>query len=125
NTATVSITHAPVANNDSYTLHGSSLSVSAPGVLSNDTDQDSDGLTAVLVSGPAHGTLTLNANGSFTFSPVSGFTGTDSFVYQVSDGFLTSGNATVTITGHAPVSSADSYAVLKGHTLTVAAAGVL
>ncbi|MBI1916069.1 MAG: hypothetical protein HYS12_15250 [Planctomycetes bacterium] len=43
-----------------------SLSVSAPGVLSNDSDSEGDTLTAVLVSGPSHGSLTLNSNGSFS-----------------------------------------------------------
>ena len=69
--ATVSLTvtavnDAPVAANNSYsTAEDTPLTVNAPGVLGNDTDVDSDTLTAVLVSGPAHGTLTLNANGSF------------------------------------------------------------
>ena len=39
------------------------LTVGAPGVLGNDTDVDAGTLTAILVSGPANGTLTLNANG--------------------------------------------------------------
>src|SRR5204862_218204 len=54
---------APVAVNDSYTLHGASLTVSAAGVLSNDTDADGDPLTAHLVTGPAYGSLTLNTSG--------------------------------------------------------------
>src|SRR3989449_9460409 len=59
-------TDAPVAaNDDIYTPpEDTQLTVSAPGVLANDTDADGDALTAVLVSGPSHGTLTLNADGS-------------------------------------------------------------
>ena len=55
----------PVAADDSYaTDEDTPLTVAAPGVLANDTDVDGDTLTAVLVTGPAHGTLTLNADGS-------------------------------------------------------------
>ncbi|NPV65872.1 MAG: tandem-95 repeat protein [Anaerolineae bacterium] len=102
-TATVSITitpvnDPPVANNDSYSVKkNSTLNVAAPGVLSNDTDVEGSPLTAILVAGPANGTLTLNANGSFTYSPKPGYTGTDSFTYRASDGSATSNVATVTI----------------------------
>ncbi|UXA15896.1 Ig-like domain-containing protein [Mycobacterium sp. SMC-4] len=94
------VNDAPVANNDSYsTNQGIALSVNAvSGVLANDTDVDGDTLTVTMVSGPAHGSLTLNANGSFTYTPSSGYNGTDSFTYTVIDG-ITNGNvATVTIT---------------------------
>ena len=47
--------------------------MAAPGVLANDTDPDGDPLTAVLVTGPSHGTLTLNANGSFTYTPAANY----------------------------------------------------
>ena len=67
--------------------------MAAPGVLANDTDPDGDPLTAVLVTGPSHGTLTLNANGSFTYTPAANFTGTDSFTYRASDGTLNSSPA--------------------------------
>ena len=55
-------------------------------MLANDSDPDGDPLTAVLVTGPAHGTLTLNANGSFTYTPTANYTGPDSFIYRASDG---------------------------------------
>src|SRR5262249_44646356 len=67
NQGTLTITNddAPVAANDSYTTNEDTpLNVTAPGVLGNDTDVDSIGLTATLVTGPTHGTLTLNADGS-------------------------------------------------------------
>ena len=54
-------------------------------------------MTAQLVSNPSHGTLTLNANGSFTYTPTTGYTGTDSFTYRAYDGSLTSSDATVTL----------------------------
>ena len=75
-TATVTITvtavnDAPVADDDAYnTAERTAPSpCRAPGVLANDTDADGDTLTAVLVAGPANGTLTLNADGSFTYTP--------------------------------------------------------
>ncbi len=78
---------APVATNDSYsTNEDTALNVSAPGVLGNDTDADSDPLTALLVSGPAHGTLTLNPNGSFIYTPAANYSGADSFSYKANDG---------------------------------------
>ena len=58
-------------------------------MLGNDADPDGEhALTAVLVSGPAHGTLTLNADGSFTYTPDANYSGPDSFTYRASDGTL-------------------------------------
>lgn len=90
---------SPVANNDSYsTSEDTALTVPAPGVLGNDSSPSGAALTAMLVSGPAHGTLVLNADGSFTYGPANGFVGTDTFTYQASDGTATSNTATVTLT---------------------------
>jgi large repetitive protein len=104
NTATVtiivhSVNDAPVAEGETYsTDESSSLQVVAPGVLSNDTDLEGTSLTAVLVSGPANGTLSLQANGSFVYTPHANFYGTDSFTYKATDGALASNTVTVTIT---------------------------
>ncbi len=73
------------------------LNAAAPGVLGNDFDVDGDTLTAVLVSGPANGSLTLNANGSFVYTPNANWHGTDSFTYRAFDGSVYSNVATVTI----------------------------
>jgi len=133
--ATVTITigavnHAPVANPDSYTTsQNTTLNISLPGVLQNDSDPDGNTITAVWVSGPSHGTLNMNPNGSFSYTPNSGYTGTDSFVYYATDGQLNSGNATVTITisavNHAPVANPDSYTTSQNTTLNISALGVL
>ena len=81
------VNDAPVAANDAYTTdEDTPLTRPAPGVLANDTDVDGATLTAVLVTGPAHGTLALNADGSFTYTPAANFNGSDSFTYQASDG---------------------------------------
>ena len=58
----------------------------ASGVLANDSDPDGDTLSAVLVTGPAHGTLILNAAGSFTYTPAANFNGADTFTYKANDG---------------------------------------
>ena len=55
-------------------------------MLANDTDADGDALTAILVTGPAHGTLALNADGSFIYTPAANYNGADSFTYKASDG---------------------------------------
>ncbi len=105
NTATVSITvisanGSPDANNDAYsTPEDQQLSRGVGnGVLSNDTDPEDDALSAQLVSGPTHGTLNLNANGSFMYTPAANFNGSDTFTYEADDGTTSSPPATVTIT---------------------------
>lgn len=74
------------------------MTVGKVNVLLNDRDPEGKPLTAVRVSGQTKGTLTLNTNGTFTYRPNAGFTGTDSFTYRASDGVLQSNLATVTIT---------------------------
>ena len=74
---------APAATGDAYsTAEDTVLTVPAPGVLGNDSDPDGDPLTAVLVTGPSHGSLTLNANGSFSYTPAANFAGADGFSYR-------------------------------------------
>ncbi|GAB4527234.1 MAG: hypothetical protein OHK0046_44840 [Anaerolineae bacterium] len=89
----------PSARSDSYTMEpNSTLTIAAPGVLTNDTDTDGDTLTAVLVTDVTHGTLNLNSSGAFTYTPNANHTGTDVFTYRASDGRGTSGVAAVNIT---------------------------
>jgi VCBS repeat-containing protein len=121
----------PVAAADNYsTAEDTPLNVAAAnGVLRNDTDADSDALTAVIVTNVTSGTLLLNADGSFSYTPNAGFNGTDTFAYQANDGTGASNTATVTIAvsagNDAPSAAADAYATTEDTPLTVAAAGVL
>jgi VCBS repeat-containing protein len=121
---------APVAAGDAFsTAEDTVLTVPAPGVLGNDSDPDGDPLTAVLGTGPSHGSLTLNANGSFSYTPAADFAGSDSFTYRTSDGTLTSNVATVAISVTAvndvPVAAGDAFSTAEDTVLTVAAPGVL
>src|SRR6185295_16996383 len=137
NTVTVTITvngvnDAPVAVADSYSVNeDATLTVVAgSGVLTNDTDVEGSALTAALVSDVAHGTLTLNGNGSFTYTPTANYSGSDTFTYKANDGTADSNTVTVTITvngvNDAPAAVADSYSVNEDATLTVVAgSGVL
>ena len=135
NVATVTITvtpvnDAPVAVDDEYTVaEKETLTISVPGVLGNDSDVEGDTLTAILVDTVQNGTLTLNADGSFIYTPNEYFNGTDSFTYKASDGELESELAVVTITV-TPVNdwveaNDDAYETIAGVTLDVAAPGVL
>jgi subtilisin family serine protease len=105
----------PLAAADNYTTAVSArLTIAAPGVLANDTDADGDPLSAVLASNVAHGALTLDPNGGFTYVPATSYTGTDSFSYRATDGKANSAPATVTLTVQAalvkpPLAAADSF----------------
>lgn len=91
------LSQAPTAANDSYSVNEDTpLSISAPGVLSNDSGGGS--LSAVLVTGVSHGSLTLNSDGSFTYTPNPNYNGPDSFTYRANDGTTDSNIATVSIT---------------------------
>ena len=72
--------------------------LTAPGVLWNDTPAGVAALTAVLVRDPQNGALNLNSDGTFTYTPIAGFAGTDSFVYRAFDGERFSDPAEVAIT---------------------------
>jgi hypothetical protein len=114
NFATVTaVNEPPLAVNDSYTTRQrTALNVAGPGVLGNDTDVDSPpafiGRRAMLVSGPSNGVLTLNGDGSFTYTSNVAFFGTDTFTYLANDGSwsrdsnvplsINSNTATVSIT---------------------------
>ena len=114
---------SPTARADSFlTPRGQSLSASAPGVLRNDTDPG-DTLSASLVSDVSNGSLTLNSDGSFEYTPNSGFTGTDSFTYEAVDEDGASSEATVTIEVTPLVSGLQPGSGPTGTTVRIRGAG--
>ena len=124
----------PIAAADAYTTNEDTLlSVATLGVLANDTDVDGNPLTSILVSGPSHGSLTFNANGSLSYTPNTNYNGSDSFTYKANDGSLDSApilvSLTITAVNDPPVSdpsaAADAYTTLEDTVLNVPAPGVL
>jgi VCBS repeat-containing protein len=129
-TATVTLTvsppnHAPVATADSYaTDENQALTTTQnDGLLVNDSDADNQTLTADIVDQPQHGTISLSSDGTFTYTPATNFSGTDTFTYQASDGHAPSATTTVTITvnhvDQPPTASADTYALATNGTLDI------
>ncbi|HJQ28688.1 MAG TPA: tandem-95 repeat protein, partial [Rubrobacter sp.] len=127
---TVAANRSPNAVNDTYSVNEDQTLTVPDGstdVLSNDSDPDGDSLSATVNTQPSNGTLNLNSNGSFTYTPGANFNGTDSFKYTVSDGKGGTATGTVTITvnpvNDKPVAVNDSYSVDEDATLTRNAAG--
>jgi hypothetical protein len=89
---------APIAVGDSYSvatdavLNGSSL-------LANDSDPDGNPLTATKATDPSHGTVTVAPDGTFVYTPVSGYIGPDAFTYAAGDGATkTVGTSSIMVT---------------------------
>ncbi|MFW9801684.1 MAG: tandem-95 repeat protein, partial [Candidatus Thorarchaeota archaeon] len=134
-TATTTITvdpvnDAPVAADDAYTTYEDTtlLIDELTGILANDHDVEGSALIASVDSGPSHGTLSLNPDGSYSYTSYADWFGVDSFIYEVSDGMLTD-TATVTITVNSvndvPLAVNDTYSTLEDITLIVVPPGVL
>jgi hypothetical protein len=121
----------PDANSDTYVTDvGVQLVVDAlTGVLANDFDVDGDTLTAVLWVAPINGSLNLQPDGSFVYTPLPGYYGDDHFTYKAFDGLAYSDPTLVTITinptNTPPTAAADSYETPMNTTLTIPAPGVL
>ncbi|MGD2128466.1 MAG: cadherin-like domain-containing protein [Lysobacterales bacterium] len=89
----------PLANTDGYsTDEDQVLNVPAPGVLANDSDENTATLQITGNMEPSHGSVTVNADGSFAYSPDLNWYGSDSFGYTVTDETGKSANGTVNIT---------------------------
>src|SRR5207244_2005386 len=115
NVTVTSVNDVPVATNDAFTVaEDTTLTIDAPGVLSNDTDVDGDSLSPIAASGPQHGSFSLNADATPTYTPAPNYNGSDSFTYKANDGTADSNVATVTITinavNDAPVAVDDAVA---------------
>ena len=112
----------PVANNDA-----AATTVSTPvviPVLTNDADLDGDALTIVSSTAAAYGALRLNADSTFTYTPNQGYTGSDQFIYIISDGVSVSSAATVSIqvggaSNTPPVAKDDTASTTKSVSVTI------
>jgi YVTN family beta-propeller protein len=111
----------PTAVNEGHlTTRDTPLMVSAPGVLGNDDTDGGGAMTALLVNGVAHGTLGLNADGSFTYTPAPGFLGTDSFTYRAVNAVGQSNLATVSLSVLTAPPPTGLYAsLIAGNTVTL------
>ncbi|WP_099251329.1 Ig-like domain-containing protein, partial [Mycobacterium sp. shizuoka-1] len=94
--------HAPIAVTDNFGVNQNTQLTG--NVKANDTDADGDPLSVAVAAGPAHGSLTLNADGSFTYNPATNYSGADGFTYTVSDGKggQATGTANITVNYVAP-----------------------
>jgi VCBS repeat-containing protein len=130
NAVTVTITvsgrnDAPIGQDDQYGIfEDQTLIVDVvTGLLNNDSDPENDVISALIVSQPANGSVTLQTNGAFTYTPRMNFNGLDTFEYRATDGALSSDIVTVTIDvasdPEAPTAVADNYQVDANTTLSV------
>ena len=91
--------NTPIDHADSYTVDEDTLlTIPATGVLANDVDYDGNTLSAVLDTDVSNGTLSLNADGSFSYAPDADFNGSDSFTYHSNDGTADGNTVTVSLT---------------------------
>ena len=114
----------PIADNDSFQVD-EDTSLTGNVITNSDTDVENDILTATLVNGPTNAdTFLLNLDGSFTYTPVENFHGTDTFEYQIADGNGGFDTATVVITvqpiNDSPVTQSDSVEITSGLDSSVA-----
>jgi hypothetical protein len=108
----ITITNFPPQGiNDTYTMTAGSTLLATTSVLANDTDPNSDPLTAQIVTQPQHGSLQFNSDGTFVYQPAPGFFGVDQFTYRPHDGLQFGNDTTVVINVEAfvlaPISGAN------------------
>ena len=110
---TGNVNQAPTAQNDTAnTLVDTTTNIN---VLANDTDPENDALT-ITGTGNATGTVTISTEQTLIYTPPPGFTGDDSFTYEIEDGNGGNSQATVTVTvvaeNQAPVANNDAFNVV-------------
>ena len=116
------INDAPNTTNDNF--FGLEDNQITGNVLTNDSDIDGDALTTTVFSSPSNGTVTLQANGSFTYTPAANYFGSDQFIYEVCD----NGSPTICLTetvlfsispvNDAPIAVTDNYSLDEDNTLS-------
>jgi VCBS repeat-containing protein len=117
---TVVVTNGPIVTRDDVYIGGDSPY--SGNVLANDIDSDRDPITVVDHTTPSRGTLVLAPDGTFTYTPEPGVSGTFTFSYTVSDGASTgiaSVRFIVAAVGKPPVSAPDSATVEAGETVAI------
>ncbi|MFZ3008748.1 MAG: Ig-like domain-containing protein, partial [Phenylobacterium sp.] len=101
---------APVAANDTATAEFNTATTVSP--LANDTDANGDTLSVASVGSPSHGTTSVSSGTTILYTPTTGYSGSDSFSYTISDGRGASATATISMTvrtlNHAPVAVNDT-----------------
>jgi subtilisin-like proprotein convertase family protein len=119
----VPVNDGPIANEDQYTVREEgTLTVAAPGVLGNDSDPESDPLSATQLTDVSNGNLTFNPDGSFIYIPDPDFSGQDSFTYQANEFEFDSPPVTVTINVapvNDPPTANDDVAASDGNAVTI------
>jgi len=116
------VNDVPVAGADAYAVAEDAVLAGAQSVCDNDTDVEHDPFTAVRVSGPAHGTLALNPNGTFTYTPHANWHGIDTFTYKAQGAAGDSSVAKVVITVNAVVDPTSFVVSSAPKTLSAAGA---
>jgi YD repeat-containing protein len=101
-----STNHAPVANTDTVATAINAAVTFDP--LANDTDADYDALTITAKTNGSHGTVAINSGATLTYTPTTGYTGSDSFTYTVSDGSATATGTVNMTVSTGPVAVADT-----------------
>ena len=129
-TVTLNVADTPiVAQPQSFTVsENGTLKLTPAQLVAGATGGNGTAFTALMGAPPTHGTLTPNSDGSFTYTPATGYSGSDSFQYQATDGTILSNAATVTLTVtpiDIPVVVNQSYTTAEGTALTQAVPGLL
>lgn len=124
------INTAPVANNNSYIgQKNTTLNIAAPGVFADDSDDVAFTLDSFDAASVNAGTVVVNADGSFTYTPATGFVGLDTFTYTIKDTPGLTATATVSIDvrdPNNPVANDDGvYVTTRNLNLSIAAPGLL
>lgn len=120
----IPLNQLPKATNDAISVKkggtATTLTGGATSVLANDSDADGDALTVAVNTSVTNGTLTLNANGTFTYKHNGGESTSDSFTYRLSDGKETViGTVTITITPHLEITSVTEPNASSGRAASV------
>lgn len=111
----VEVQASPPVNDAYTTVEDTALTVAAPGVLANDPDTG----TPTVSTPAAHGTVVLNGDGSFVYTPAANFSGADSFQYTIAGAGTATVSLTVTAVNDSPVVVNDTASVKPGQSVTI------